>query len=191
MPSPETVLRTYLRAKDENRPYLMGQVFCETATLEMRVHTGNIAFPPVTRGVAAIADVLARQFGRSYENVYSFYLDHPPKVATEFSCRWLVGMSEKENGNVRVGCGRYDWQFDPLSNGLAKALIITIEAMEILPSNRQDAVMRWLNRLPYPWSSPDAANSAPAIAALAPVLRYIGAAPLTGSGSESNRSNPL
>ena len=173
--SPETVLRTYFRAKDENRPHLMHKVFCEEATLEMHVHTGSIAFPAISCGVAAITDVLVRQFDRTYENVYSFYLQRPPEAATDFSCGWLVGMSEKDSGNVRVGCGRYDWQFERDLSGLAERLTITIEAMEVLPPSQLVPVLGWLERLAYPWSSASAAiASAPAIEALAPVLQHIG-----------------
>ncbi|XAH25026.1 hypothetical protein AAFF27_07495 [Xylophilus sp. GW821-FHT01B05] len=178
MPShlpPETVLRTYIQSKDENRPHLMAQVFSEAATLQMQVRTDNIAFPAATQGAAAIADVLSRKFGQAYENVYTFYLGAVPAAATEqFSCDWLVGMSDKASGQVRVGCGRYDWVFDPAAGGRAGHLSIAIEAMQLLPPDELQAVMAWLGGLDYPWSSASAVlASAPAIAALAPVLQYL------------------
>jgi len=174
--SPEAVLRTYFQAKDENRPHLVARAFSDTATLEMQVRTGNIAFPAVSHGAAAIADVLVRRFGQAYENVYTFCLDPAPGAEeVRFSCRWLVGMSDKASGQVRVGCGRYGWVFDPAAGGRAAHLTITIEAMQLLPPTDLPAVMDWLGGLAYPWSSAEAVlASAPAREALGPVLQYLG-----------------
>jgi hypothetical protein len=44
---------TYIRAKDENRPHLMPNVFTPDARLEMRVETGNISFPPASKRIEA------------------------------------------------------------------------------------------------------------------------------------------
>jgi hypothetical protein len=173
----EHVLRTYFRAKDENRPHLMREAFSETATLETVVKTNAISFPPISRGLAPITDVLIRKFAQSYENVYSFYLERPPsdRPLTNFSCDWLVGMSEKESGRVRVGCGRYDWHFHPSDPRLADRLVITIEAMQVLSADRLEAVLLWLTGLPYPWCPAHTAlEITPAISDLDPVFRYVG-----------------
>lgn len=173
----ERVLRTYFRAKDENRPHLMREAFSETAVLETVVKTSAISFPPVARGLAPITDVLVRKFAQSYENVYSFYLAQPPLHAPSgsFSCDWLVGMSEKEGGRPRVGCGRYDWQFQTTEPRLAHRLVITIEAMQVLSADRLDAIFQWLSRLPYPWCpARTVLGTAPAISDLDPLLEYVG-----------------
>jgi hypothetical protein len=104
----------------------MAKVFSETATLETIVKTEAISFPPVSRGLAPITDVLVRKFAQIYENVYSFYLGQPQSGACleEFSCDWVVGMSAKEGGSVRVGCGRYDWRFLSEEPYLADRLVI-------------------------------------------------------------------
>ena len=172
--SPERVLRTYFHAKDENRPHLMSAVFSRSARLEMVVKAGTISFPPASRGVAEITDVLVRRFAQTYENVYSFYLCDPPPATPSFSCDWLVGMSDKANGAARVGCGRYDWSFEPAPACLADRLVITIEAMPVLAPAELPSVLAWLTALPYPWCAADSAlASAPHLAALGPVLRYI------------------
>jgi hypothetical protein len=137
--------------RDENRPHLIQSVFCEGAVLEMNVKAGGISFPAVSRGVAAIADVLASKFGQSYENIYSFYLHRPPAGVASFACDWLVGMSEKANGHVRIGCGRYDWSFQREAPHLVDRLVITIAAMQVLPADRLPHVLNWLLALPYPW----------------------------------------
>jgi hypothetical protein len=173
--TPESLLRTYFHAKDENRPHLIQSVFCEEAVLEMNVKTDSISFPAVSRGVAAIAQVLVSKFAQSYENVYSFYLQRPPMGVTTFACDWLVGMSEKASNDTRVGCGRYDWSFQREAPHLVNRLVITIEAMQVLPADRLPHVLNWLLTLPYPWCSANAAYaSAPVIESLAPVLKYIG-----------------
>jgi hypothetical protein len=173
--SPERLLRTYFHAKDENRPHLMSQVFSESATLEMVVKTGTISFPPVSHGVAAITEVLSRGFAQTYENIYSFYLQHPSASASSFSCDWMVGMSEKADGAVRVGCGRYDWSFQQQAPFLVERLLITIEVMQVLPPRDLECIMGWLTALPYPWCSASAAiGSAPSLRVLEPVLQYVG-----------------
>lgn len=173
-----TLLRDYIRAKDENRPHLIQRVFCDAACLEMRVKTESISFPAVSQGAATIADVLVRRFNQTYENIYTFYLDRPPAGAATppaaFACDWLVGMSEKATGNVRVGCGRYEWVFAQDAPHRVERLAITIEAMQTLPPDRLPDILNWLLALDYPWSSARAVcESAPQIKLLEPVFRYL------------------
>ena len=172
---PAAVLRNYFHAKDENRPHILTSVFDAAATLEVRNRSSAITFPAITTGRDAIADVLVRNFGQTYENVYSFYMNRPQGPVHNFSCDWLVAMTEKTTRNVRVGCGSYDWVFTPEPPNLARRLTITICDMQILPADRVDAVFTWLQRLTYPWSTPaEVVKSAPNIAELAPVLQHLG-----------------
>src|SRR4030095_1639422 len=103
VPSPEAVLRGYFNAKDENRPWLLQEVFAEDARLQVSNKAMNIAFPAVTQGREAIADILVRRFNQTYENIYSFYMARPPAEVTEFSCDWLVAMREKGSRRDRGG----------------------------------------------------------------------------------------
>ncbi|RJQ87289.1 MAG: hypothetical protein C4519_00960 [Desulfobacteraceae bacterium] len=167
---PSAVLRGYFRAKDENRPHLLAEVFSDDATLCVVNKATNIVFPAVTKGRESIADVLVRRFAQTYENIYSFYLSKPPEKASKFSCEWLVGMTEKESKNVRIGCGRYDWTFSSCSPYLASELVITIETMQVLPSSAFGTVFAWLQRLNYPWANKDeVVNSATGLDLLAAV----------------------
>lgn len=172
---PEHLVRTYFLAKDHNRSHLMTRAFAPDAHLEMTVRTGAISFPAVTEGLGSITDVLVRRFGQAYENVYSFCLQRPgPDDRTKFSCDWLVGMSSKEDGTVRVGCGRYDWYFRSEAPFLIERLHITIEAMQVLPAENLGTVMAWLTYLPYPWCSGSlVAETMPCIPDLEPVSRYV------------------
>jgi hypothetical protein len=172
--TPERILQSYVMAKDGNRPHFLRKVFAEDASLEMVVKTESIAFPATTHGLTAIADVLVRDFGRTYENVYTFYMQAPPRNAKRFSCDWLVGMSDKATGSVRVGCGRYDWRFSSHDPQRADQLRITIEAMQILEPASVDVVSDWLAALPYPWCTAEqVAASAPTIASLESILHYL------------------
>jgi hypothetical protein len=170
----ETVLRTYVRAKDENRPHLLAGVFTPDATLEVRNKSSAIAFPAVTAGRDAIADVLVRNFAKSYENVYTFYMARPDAEAADVACDWLVCMTEKDSGSVRVGCGRYDWTLQAHPHGLATRLVIGIEAMQILAPDQFEPVFAWVRSMDYPWTSANAAvRDVPQLPALAPVLDYL------------------
>jgi hypothetical protein len=171
---PETVLRSYFHAKDENRPHLLTGVFAEDATLEIANRSNAITFPAVTIGREEIANVLVRTFARTYENVYSFYMTRPEAEKHRFVCNWLVAMSEKAGREVRVGCGRYDWAFSVEPPHLASRLTISIETMQVLPPEDLPTILTWIGSLSYPWSSVDEVSGcAPRIAGLAPVLKYL------------------
>lgn len=150
---PEQVLRNYFQAKDENRPHVLDLTFEEDAILDVRSDTSAISFPAITRGRDGIADVLVRRFGQTYENVYTFAMSRPTGALREFTCGWLVAMTEKTTGAIRVGCGRYDWTFSKKQPHLASSLVITISSMAVLPASTMSQVFAWISRLPYPWTS--------------------------------------
>ena len=175
MPTVREAVEIYIRAKDENRPYLMERAFAENATLEIVVNSGTISFPPVSSGREAISDVLVRRFAQTYENVYTFCLASPPRNhEVDFTCEWLVGMSEKESRNVRAGCGRYDWRFQSQGQRLVEHLTITIDLMVSLAPSCLASVTNWLSRLPYPWCTAQAAlTSIPPLEGMDPIRRHL------------------
>ena len=164
----------YIRAKDENKPYLMERAFDQDAALAMVVKSDAISFPPITNGREAITQVLVRDFGRTYENVRTLCLCSPPgSNDTHFSCRWLVGMSAKDGGAVRVGCGRYNWSFGTQASILAERLEITIDVMQVLSADNLSAVTGWLFALPYPWCPIQTAfETAPKLDQLEPLRQW-------------------
>jgi len=173
--APRGAIESYLRAKDCNQPHWTERAFAEDAVLEMAVAAETIAFPPLTQGRAAITEVLVRRFAQTYETVRTFCLAPPPREdARQYSCAWLVGMSEKEGRTVRVGCGRYDWCFADRSPRLAERLSIIIARMETMPAERLVPVMHWLSPLAWPWCTVAAAlQGMPPFAELEPVRRYL------------------
>jgi hypothetical protein len=153
------LIETYLRAKDENRPQLMADAFEPQAVVEMTVATPAISFPGRLDGLERITDVLVRDFGQVYENVYSFCLQAPePDVASgRFRCDWLVTMSEKSSRKLRIGCGHYDWHFACTDRWRIRRLQITIAAMEVLDDGHRTALWGWTWALERPWARKDAA----------------------------------
>ena len=156
------LVRTYIAAKDTNRPHLVSQAFARTATVEMIVKTDAIAFSPEAHGREAIAEMLVRRFGQQYENVYTLCLcDPPPREALRLDCGWLVMMSEKQTQRVRAGFGRYAWEWQPQVEPLVQRLAVTIERMESFDEEVGVAGFAWVERLPYPWCPIDKAVGAP------------------------------
>jgi hypothetical protein len=173
MPTPADAIKTYILAKDGNRPFLMRQAFAEHAELEMVVKTDAISFPSGAKGVAALEDVPVRRFGVDYENIFTFCLAEPPPASCRhFACYWLVGMSARGNGQIRVGCGRYDWHFG--ADGRVEKLIIAIDVMKVLEADELPASMSWLSALPYPWCGADEAmKRMPASQGLTEIKAYL------------------
>jgi hypothetical protein len=124
----------------------------------------------------AHTEVLVRRFGQTFENVYTLCLASAPiGFGAAFECDWLVGMSEKAGRAVRVGCGRYEWQFRRTAPSVAERLTITIERMEALPPSTLAPVMQWLSSLPYPWCPTEtAARSVPGLSQLSDISAFIG-----------------
>jgi len=168
----DDVVEAYVRGKDGNRPDVAARAFAAEARLTIRNATAAVAFPAVSEGRDAIVDALVTQFGKQYANVRTFCLARPAPDATAFSCDWLVAMTGRDDGSVRVGSGRYDWTFRAAPGWCASGLVIAIDAMEVLPPVLAPAILRWTMRsLTYPWSSAaEVIDTAPAIEQLAPVL---------------------
>ena len=155
MSSPFDTVSTYFYAKDGNRPFLMRRAFSENVELEILVNTDAISFPSNATGLDAIEDILCRRFSNDFENVYTFCMSRPTsRDRRHFPCHWLVGMSGKNNGPIRIGCGRYDWHFTADDKCLVERLKITIDEMKVFPQSHYGEVMNWLIGLPYPWCTP-------------------------------------
>jgi hypothetical protein len=167
-------ISTYILAKDSNRPQLMKHAFAQDCELEMAVKTDAISFPSSATGLEQVTQVLVTTFGDQYENVRTFCLSRPKsEQVRHFRCDWLVGMSARQGGAVRVGCGHYNWHFDD-ADGRVKKLAIDIETMCMLPTETSVPIMQWLAALPYPWCSDlQASASMPAIDALRPIASFL------------------
>ena len=174
MNAPADLVLAYILAKDGNRPHLLDAVVAESVELRMVVHTDAISFPPTSWGRQAFVDTLVRRFNQTYENIYTFCLGAPPQSTdSSFSCRWLVAMSEKESGAVRVGCGRYEWLFEH-PDRIVTGLLVHIDAMEVMSPDQLTPVMAWVSRLSYPWcEETEALEAVPALEQLDSVVHAL------------------
>ena len=165
------IINRYIKAKDENKPHLMAGVFTQSATLKMNVDTNAVSFPSGAVGLTDITKALITDFNHSYENIYTICLeDTLEQKENVLTCRWLVGMSEKETGTVRVGCGEYKWCFTERKACLAEHLTIKIEEMTVLQSGLMMKIMTWLEKQPTSWAySYSVLESMPDIALLSSV----------------------
>lgn len=164
----KSLIEYYIRAKDESKPHLMAEAFSEDATLVMDVRTESIAFPSRCEGREQVTETLVRSFNQSYENIYTFCLsDSIKQKGDNLTCRWLVGMSEKSTGAMRVGYGDYEWLRSSERDGLIEELVIVIRCMLVLPPQAGNTILPQLARLPYPWPmSGDIAATLQGVAAL-------------------------
>lgn len=163
----------YIFAKDGNKPFLMRHAFADDAELEMVVNNDAISFPNSAKGLSALEEILVRRFGLDYENIFTFCLSRPSEANRfHFPCHWLVGMSARADGRIRVGCGRYDWHFG--RDGRVGKLAIAINCMTVLPASVLSTSMTWLSGLPYPWCSPDdVLNGMPTNEGFAEIASYL------------------
>jgi hypothetical protein len=173
----------YIFAKDGNRPFLMRRAFSDDAELEMDVKTDAISFPNSAKGLSALENILVRRFGLDYENIFTFCLSQPSEAnRLHFACHWLVGMSARSDGQIRIGCGRYDWHFG--QDGRVEKLAIAIHCMTVLPASELSVSMTWLSGLPYPWCRPhEALRSMPTSEEFAEIATYLKqASPIAPNG---------
>jgi hypothetical protein len=143
------VIGLYIQSKDNNKPHLMKSVFEGVANLSMEVKTDEIVFPSETTGIEDITNILVRNFNQKYGDIYTFCItDSVTSDGKQTLCKWVVVMSDKEDGNIRVGYGDYKWTFniDLVSN-----LTILIEKMIVIDKNHSTEIFSWLKKQAYPW----------------------------------------
>ena len=148
----QNLISQYIKAKDNSKPHLMAKVFTEQATLKMNVQTDNISFPAEVQSVDNITRTLVQDFNNSYNNIYTLCItDSVDQHQHHLSCRWLVCMTEKLSGSLRLGFGDYHWSFEERPTGLICQLTITIDDMQILPDDITSEILSWFGTLSYPW----------------------------------------
>ena len=145
----EKAIRSYIRAKDNNKSHLMGDLFEDSASLIMEVKTDKIAFPSQTNGLCSITNVLVKDFNQKYDNIYTFCMtDSAINDENMTLCKWAVVMTDKEKEIIRIGFGDYKWTFN---NDLVSQLTIVIEKMIVLEKAYSKEVFSWVDKQDYPW----------------------------------------
>lgn len=155
MPTPnntaEIIIARYIEAKDQNRPHLMSLAFEDNAILTMQVESSEIEFPAQVNGRQAISQTLVRDFAGRFENIYTYCLTQPDdETANGCQLNWLVVMTERASGNIKLGYGRYDWLFNSQS-GLCSKLHIHIEHMQVVSAPVADKIYQRISDYPTPW----------------------------------------
>ncbi|MGH1428106.1 MAG: hypothetical protein ACRBEE_09205 [Arenicella sp.] len=147
--SRKETISTYIKAKDDNKPHLMKDVFENSASLSMKVKSDAISFPSESQGLDSITNILVSDFSQKYENVYTFCMSDSIMFDEENTlCKWVVVMTDRKEGNIRVGFGGYKWVFN---NDLVKQLTISIEYMIALEKMQSEEIFLWTNKKNYPW----------------------------------------
>lgn len=176
MNTPEQIIYRYLAGKDANRPAQFDHCFSEHAKVQIRSGTDAVSLPGSLNGRDEISQALARDFARTYENIFTFCVGQKPAPHLQaFNCPWIVAMTVKDDQTGRLGWGHYQWQFKPQEAGLCSELIIRIDNMLILPRDDGPRLIRWAMALPYPWCTDnDLANPLSATSAtVEPFNRWV------------------
>jgi len=166
----------YIKGKDANKPHLFESVFSQDAVLKMMVQSDNISFPEEVNGLDAITKTLSSEFNLAYENIYTLcFLDTFKQSENLINCHWLVGMTSKETGEVKVGYGDYHWTFELEGEHKVSKLIILIEDMLVLPKEQSSYILNWLESGTYPWAMTSATlETMPDIEGLSGAAEFLG-----------------
>jgi len=168
------LLHKYLQAKDESRPYLFRQVFPENGRFQTRFSIDtDFDQGGMREGIAEITNTFG-MLGRFFENIFTTCPIESASYTEEgqLQSTWIVGMSSRDNGDIRIAAGAYLWTFDEESGKVAE-LDVLMEHMLEFPGKHLAAIMDWLSALPQPWCETKALlDGMPEIEGLEPVRTY-------------------
>ena len=157
MNTPKDLLEAYLRAKDLNQPSVILECYTPDALLTYSIATDTISFPARVSGAQAIAQTLVRDFREKFDCCKTYYVcDSIAADARSIEyLPWLVIMRQISDRALRLGRGRYRWDFQRDDSGMRVcAMHIHIERMDII-EDRDGAKLSALQQaLPYPWLRP-------------------------------------
>ncbi|WP_428024706.1 hypothetical protein [Arcobacter sp.] len=143
----KSLISKYIYAKDNNKPYLMKDVFKDSGKLDIVLNSQNISFPSRSDGLEKIIKVLIKDFNKNFENIFTLCFEDTIVIEKNtLGCNWFVFMSDKDTEEIRLGYGTYLWKFDTL----VEELNITIKSMDIL-SKKDTKIFPWIENVPYPW----------------------------------------
>ena len=145
----DRIVRAYLEAKDYQRPHRFAEAFTDDA----RFRT-TFAFDTdwnssdAVHGLPAITETF-RRLGAGFENLVTFCLPESLRWEDDaLHMRWVVFMTGRKSGQIRVAWGDYQWRFTAI-NRRATSLDVHMHAMRELPSNPR--LLDWAMALPHVW----------------------------------------
>lgn len=157
MKSARELLETYVEAKDLDRPGLILDCFAPNAVLTYSIATDTISFPARTRGADAIAQILVRDFRKTFTRCKTYYVcDSVVKDSRKIDkLPWLVVMKEMSGPILRLGKGCYTWHFEWFDQAMrVSAMHIHIDRMDAVEDPGADILDALQSALPYPWLRP-------------------------------------
>ncbi|NIB43639.1 hypothetical protein HBA55_28785 [Pseudomaricurvus alkylphenolicus] len=150
-----SIVRTYIRAKDDNKPHLARQIFSASSFVRVSWDRSLLPYPSELIGADDITTLLCQEFNQRFENIYTFCLSHPPDNTGSniFHCPWLTTMTARKGAEVYVGCGTYEWLFTYNESAKVNQLAISTDHMIRLKPRHQNEVLDWLGQAQYPWGN--------------------------------------
>ena len=150
------LLEKYIEGKDLDRHSLLEEIYCPNAVVSFKIEADNINFPSEIRGNVEIAKVLSADFNKKYDLVKTYYLSNDFSKSETLVIReqnWLVIMKERSNGNIRIGTGYYNWEFEGHNQSELKIKRhkIFIYAMLDLPKESIILLHNLQKSIKYPW----------------------------------------
>jgi hypothetical protein len=143
-PQLDRILHDYLHGKDQSRPHLLARAFAPDAVFVSRFEFDTDFSDDTPReGLGTIIETF-RQLGAACENIYTVCASDSVRESPEgWRCKWLVTMTQRDDGRVRVAWGDYLWQLGGWGTR-AKRLEVTMEEMQVLPADRADGFCDWM-----------------------------------------------
>lgn len=150
------LLAKYVEGKDLDRHKILEEIYCQTATVSFEIIADNINFPREIYGNIEIAKILSSEFNKKYDFIRTYYLSsHFPDIDSLLISQqnWLVIMRDKTSGNIRVGTGYYNWEFESKKKTEYKIKHhkIFIYTMLELPSESLGLLHDLQRKFTYPW----------------------------------------
>lgn len=150
------LLEKYIEGKDLDRYKILEKIYCQAATVSFEIVADNINFPNEIYGNVEIAKILSAEFNKKYDLIRTYYLSNRfPNINNLLITKqnWLVTMRDRASGNIRIGTGYYNWEFESRrgSEFKIKHHKIFIYTMLELPSESLDLLHDLQKKFAYPW----------------------------------------
>ena len=152
------LLEKYIEGKDLDRYKILEEIYSPTAIVSFIINADNVEFPNEIHGNLEIVKILSADFNKKYDLVKTYYLSkhfHEIDSLQIKNQNWLVVMKERSSGNIRVGTGYYNWDFEKLNTSELKIRNhkIFIHSMLELPSESIDLLYDLQKTFRYPWAN--------------------------------------
>ena len=170
----EKALDLYIRAKDQNRPFLLTEAFVDQARFDLQlsedIEFGRRAAGQRPETVAETVAVIGAQFLDVFTTTVT---ESVVDASNSLACHWLAGLVGREEEQLFVNWGRYLFSFGPESR--VRRLQVSFDGGTVLPAGSQAQTLSWLSQLPSPLcSAKELLTGIPELEALEPLRGFVG-----------------